>query len=74
MPLLWPLDAIQVSMTFERALPETDADASGLVEQLGHWAQLGVTHFVMDFGNPRNVEPIQRFVEQVITPMKRLAT
>jgi alkanesulfonate monooxygenase SsuD/methylene tetrahydromethanopterin reductase-like flavin-dependent oxidoreductase (luciferase family) len=66
--------SIEVSMTFERALPETDADASGLVEQLGHWAQLGVTHFVMDFGNPRNVEPIQRFVEQVITPMKRLAT
>jgi alkanesulfonate monooxygenase SsuD/methylene tetrahydromethanopterin reductase-like flavin-dependent oxidoreductase (luciferase family) len=62
--------SIEISMTFERALPESDADSAQLVEQLSHWATLGVSHFVMDFGNPRNTEPVERFAEQVIAPMK----
>jgi hypothetical protein len=40
------------------------------VEQLGHLADLGVQHFVMDFGNPRH-QPILRFVEQIISPLRR---
>ena len=62
--------SIEVTTTVERPLPETDEDSERLVEQLGHLADLGVQHFVMDFGNPRTVEPIHRFAEQVIAPLR----
>lgn len=62
--------AIQVSTTLERALPETDAQAQELLEQLSRWVELGVTHFVMDFGNPLTTEHVGRFVEQVMTPIR----
>ena len=61
---------IEITTTVERALPETDAESAALVEQLGHLAELGVQHFVMDFGNPKELEPIHRFVEQVIAPLR----
>ncbi len=61
---------IEISTTVERPLPETDADSAALVEQLSHLADLGVQHFVMDFGNPKELEPIHRFVEQVIAPLR----
>ncbi|MDP2290054.1 MAG: LLM class flavin-dependent oxidoreductase [Actinomycetota bacterium] len=61
---------IEVTTTVERPLPETDADSEQLVEQLRHMAALGVQHFVMDFGNPKATEPILRFVEQVIGPLR----
>ncbi len=62
--------AIEVGTTLERALPETDADAEQLLEELSHRAELGLQHAVMDFGNPRSTEPILRFVEQVMTPLR----
>ena len=62
--------AIEVTTTVERPLPETDEDSERLVEQLGHLADLGVQHFVMDFGNPKSLEPIHRFAEQVIAPLR----
>ena len=61
---------IEVSTTVERPLPETDEDSERLVAQLSHLADLGVQHFVMDFGNPKETEPIHRFVEQVIRPLR----
>ena len=61
---------IEVSVTLERALPQSDADSAKLVEELSHRAELGVQHFVMDFGNPKETEPIVRFVEQVIRPLR----
>ena len=63
-------DDIEFSTTVERPLPESDTDSAALVDQLGHLADLGVQHFVMDFGNPRDTEPIHRFVEQVIRPLR----
>ena len=62
--------AIEVSTTLERALPETDGDSERLLAQMSHLADVGVQHFVMDFGNPRSTEPIHRFVEQVIGPLR----
>ena len=61
---------IEVSTTLERPLPETDEDSERLVEQLAHLADLGVQHFVMDFGNPKSLEPVHRFAEQVIAPLR----
>jgi alkanesulfonate monooxygenase SsuD/methylene tetrahydromethanopterin reductase-like flavin-dependent oxidoreductase (luciferase family) len=62
--------AIEITTTVERPLPETDEDSERLVEQLGHLADLGVQHLVMDFGNPKALEPIARFAEQVIAPLR----
>jgi alkanesulfonate monooxygenase SsuD/methylene tetrahydromethanopterin reductase-like flavin-dependent oxidoreductase (luciferase family) len=62
--------AIEVSVTLERALPETDEDSEKLVEELAARAGTGVHHVVMDFGHPRSTEPVLRFAEQVITPLR----
>ena len=62
--------AIEVSVTLEKSLPETDADSAELVDVLGHKIALGVQHFVMDFGHPPSAEPVQRFVEQVMAPLR----
>ena len=65
-------DVIEVSMTIEKPLPESDEDSEKLVELLTHKASLGVQHFVMDFGNPKALEPITRFAEQVMAPLRAL--
>ena len=64
-------DDIEVSTTVECSLPETDEESAKFVERLAHLADLGAQHFVLDFGNPKTTEPIHRFVEQVIAPLKR---
>lgn len=61
---------IAMSTTVERALPENDQESEELRTLLSHYRDLGVSHFVMDFGHPKDTEPIHRFVEQVMTPMK----
>ncbi len=61
--------AIEITTTVEAPLPESDEDAERLVERLAHLADLGVQHFVMDFGHPQSTEPIHRFVEQVKRPL-----
>jgi alkanesulfonate monooxygenase SsuD/methylene tetrahydromethanopterin reductase-like flavin-dependent oxidoreductase (luciferase family) len=61
---------IEVTTTLECPLPETDEDAEKLLAALHHHADRGVQHFVMDFGNPLSTEPIHRFVEQVMTPLR----
>jgi alkanesulfonate monooxygenase SsuD/methylene tetrahydromethanopterin reductase-like flavin-dependent oxidoreductase (luciferase family) len=63
-------DSIETGITIERALPESDDDSDRFVESIGHWRDLGVDHFVMDFGNPPDTEPILRFSEQVISPLR----
>jgi alkanesulfonate monooxygenase SsuD/methylene tetrahydromethanopterin reductase-like flavin-dependent oxidoreductase (luciferase family) len=63
-------DAIEVSVTLERPLPETDEDSERLVAELAHRADLGVQHVVMDFGHPRSTEPVLRFVEQVMHTLR----
>lgn len=61
---------IEVSVTLERALPESDEDADRLLAEISHRADLGAQHFVMDFGHPQSTEPILRFAEQVIAPLR----
>jgi alkanesulfonate monooxygenase SsuD/methylene tetrahydromethanopterin reductase-like flavin-dependent oxidoreductase (luciferase family) len=61
---------IGTAITIERPLPETDAASAEFVELIGEWHAAGVDHFVMDFGNPASTEPILRFSEQVISPLR----
>ena len=56
-------------MTVGGDLPESDADSEAWVERLAHLVELGVSHFVMDFGHPLDAEPIHRFAEQVMAPL-----
>ena len=62
--------SIEISSTVEKSLPETDAESEQLLESLAKRADLGVQHFVLDFGHPQSLEPIHRFVEQVMAPLK----
>lgn len=63
-------DEIEVSVTLERALPDSDEQAEVLRDELATWFAAGVHHFVMDFGNPPSPEPVHRFAEQVIVPLR----
>ena len=63
-------DAIEVSVTLERALPTSDEESARLVEELAGHRDLGVDHVVMDFGHPQDTEPVLRFAEQVIAPLR----
>lgn len=63
-------ESIVIATTNERPLPETDEDSAQWVELLQKQVAVGVSHFVLDFGNPSNTEPIERFAEQVIAPMR----
>lgn len=63
-------DDIAIATTIERSLPESDSESAEFVEILAHGRGLGVSHFVLDFGNPKDTEPILRFHEQVITPLR----
>lgn len=63
--------AIAASATIERPLPESDADSAELLDLLAGKHQLGISHFVLDFGHPQSTEPIERFAEQVIAPMRK---
>jgi alkanesulfonate monooxygenase SsuD/methylene tetrahydromethanopterin reductase-like flavin-dependent oxidoreductase (luciferase family) len=62
--------AIETGITIERPLPETDAESEELHDVIARWREIGVDHFVMDFGNPTSTEPIRRFSEQVIAPLR----
>ena len=63
-------DEIETSLTVERPLPDTGAESESMLEHLARLQSLGVEHFVMDFGHPQSTEPVMRFVEQVMTPLR----
>ena len=65
-----PMD-IEVSTTLERSLPTDDQQSQALLDELSHRVELGVRHFVMDFGHPETAEHIHRFVEQVMVPLRQ---
>jgi len=62
---------IEITVTCAGDLPESDAASERWIERLVHLRDLGVAHFVMDFGHPLHAEPALRFAEQVIAPMRR---
>ena len=58
--------SIEISLTIERSLPINEAESQQFVEDLTRLCEIGVSHFVMDFGHPQSTEPVLRFVEQGI--------
>ncbi|MHB8575827.1 MAG: LLM class flavin-dependent oxidoreductase [Dehalococcoidia bacterium] len=63
-------EEITISVTREAPLPSTRVESAEWLETLQHWASLGVRHFVLDFGHVTSTEPVLRFAEEVIKPMK----
>ena len=62
--------SIEISLTIERSLPNNEAESQQFVEDLMHLREIGVSHFVMDFGHPQSTEPVLRFVKQVIRNLR----
>lgn len=58
--------SIEISLTIERSLPSNDTESQQFVEDITRLHEIGVSHFVMDFGHPKSTEPVFRFVEQVM--------
>ena len=58
--------SIEISLTIERSLPNSDHESQKFVEDLIRLYEIGVSHFVLDFGHPQTTEPVLRFVEQVM--------
>ena len=63
-------DEIEITLTVERSLPMSDTESEIMLHHLVRLHDLGVDHFIMDFGHPRSTEPVLRFVEQVATPIQ----
>lgn len=61
---------ITISVTREVGLPNDSAEAEAWRETLEGFRALGVRHFTCDFGHPTSTEPVLRFVEEVLKPMK----
>lgn len=65
--------SIEISMTIEQPLPDTDEASERLFALLSSWVDRGVQHLVLDFGNPRDLEPVERFGAQVAAPLRARA-
>jgi len=50
-------------------LPESAQHSQRWIDRLSPLIELGVTHFMIDFGNVASVELIERFAEEVIAPL-----
>lgn len=61
---------IEFSLTIERALPKDDAESAQFFELLSELTELGINHFVLDFGNPRSAAEADRFIADVMTPLR----
>ena len=61
---------IEITLTIAGDLPESSSDSEKWITRLNHFTELGVSHFILDFGHPLNVEPALRFAEEVLTPIR----
>ena len=64
-----PSEITQAFSIYNAKLPLTAEDSSGWLDRLQPLVDLGVKHFMIDFGNVTSTEPIERFAEEVISPI-----
>jgi alkanesulfonate monooxygenase SsuD/methylene tetrahydromethanopterin reductase-like flavin-dependent oxidoreductase (luciferase family) len=62
--------SIVLTVTREAPLPQNSDESAQWVEELRRWQNEGVSHFLCDFGHVTSTEPVLRFVEEVIKPLK----
>ena len=61
---------ITISVPREVGLPNNSQESEAWREVLERFRELGVRHFTCDFGHPTSTEPVLRFVEEVMNPMR----
>ena len=61
---------IEFSLTIEKALPNDGPECAQFVELLSELIELGINHFVLDFGNPQSPAEADRFITDVMTPLR----
>jgi len=61
---------IEFSLTIERSLPNDGAECAQFFELLSELIELQVNHFVLDFGNPQSAGEADRFIADVMTPLR----
>ena len=62
---------IVLTVTREAPPPKTADEAAKWLDEVRTWAEAGVGHVLCDFGHVTSTEPVLRFVEEVITPLRR---
>lgn len=62
--------SIVLTVTREAPLPQTSDESAQWVEELQKWTAEGVSHILLDFGHVTSTEPVQRFVEEVMAPLR----
>lgn len=63
--------SITITVTREAPLPSSSAESEQWATELRRWAAEGMGHFLLDFGHVTSTEPVLRFVEEVMTPLRR---
>jgi alkanesulfonate monooxygenase SsuD/methylene tetrahydromethanopterin reductase-like flavin-dependent oxidoreductase (luciferase family) len=64
-----PAQIVRTCFRMDCSLPASSADAARWRDELRPLIELGVTHFMLDFGLVSSTELIARFAEQVIDPL-----
>ncbi len=65
-----PAEIVHTFMKQGRPLPTSSEDSARWLDELRPLIELGVAYFMLDFGHVNATEPIVRFAEEVITPLK----
>jgi hypothetical protein len=50
-------------------LPKSSTESQRWIDRLSPLIELGVSHFMIDFGHVTSIDAIQRFADEVITPL-----
>lgn len=61
---------IVLTVTREAALPKNSDDSKRWIDDIASFQKEGVSHFLGDFGHVTATEPVLRFVEEVMTPLR----
>ena len=62
---------IEFSLTIERPLPTNGSEANEFREFLAQLIELGMNHFVLDFGHPQSSAEADLFIAEVMTPLRK---
>jgi alkanesulfonate monooxygenase SsuD/methylene tetrahydromethanopterin reductase-like flavin-dependent oxidoreductase (luciferase family) len=62
--------SITLTVTREAPLPKSAEESKTWRDELRPFADAGVSHFLCDFGHVTSTEPVERFVDEVIEPMR----
>jgi alkanesulfonate monooxygenase SsuD/methylene tetrahydromethanopterin reductase-like flavin-dependent oxidoreductase (luciferase family) len=63
-------EEVQFSLTIERPLPQTASEVDDFGTMLTGLIEIGMEHFVLDFGNPETADEADCFIADVMGPLR----